>query len=157
MCDDTLGVTGLDLPQLRRLKFYHMEIRDDSDFGPSLARSPELLLVDGYKVSQSPDFLSGHMDDDERCGLAAASRLAECRLSSSPRGLNHPQVWGLGGQPHYLHLENCVHFKLARSDDLESLDMYAPRLETLYLAACFSLTRLRVHQHKLEPDKVRRA
>lgn len=55
---------------------------------------------------------------------------------------------------HFFTLPACTILDLYRSDDLESLDLYAPRLQSLNLQACYCLERVRLHPHGFNHIKV---
>jgi hypothetical protein len=83
-----------DLPNLRRMSFVHVDIRDDEDFGPSLSRSPKLESVMCYKlwglgstaehalVLPSVTTLDLNRSDDLRCLKLWAPRLEDLNLRS---------------------------------------------------------------------------
>lgn len=48
------------------------------------------------------------------------------------------QLWGIGDHHRRLHLPECYSLNLYRSDDLEWLEVHAPKLRSLNLQACYS-------------------
>ena len=58
------------------------------------------------------------------------------------------KVWGLGvgrrKHAHFLVLPSCETLSLYRSDDLDHLILYAPRLKELNLQACYSIESVRI-------------
>jgi len=67
-------------------------------------------------------------------------------LSNSPllKRVYAYKLWGLGDSlgKRTVYLPNCTELNFYRSDDLSSLKIYAPRLESLNLRACYSMTKL---------------
>jgi len=81
----------------------------------------------------------------EFCTINDPSDLGES-LSSSPliEKIYAYKLWGLGDflGKKTVYLPNCQELDFYRSDDLSSLKLYAPRLESLNLRACYSMTKL---------------
>ena len=48
------------------------------------------------------------------------------------------QLWGVGDSQQRLHLPEYVSFNLYRSDDLEWIEVHAPKLMSFNLQACYS-------------------
>ena len=59
--------------------------------------------------------------------------------------VSHLQLWGIGGSKQKLHLPECTALALYRSDDLDYLEVWAPKLTNLNLQACYGLDHLRLH------------
>lgn len=59
------------------------------------------------------------------------------------------KLWGLGGKAvHRLILPSCTSINFYRSDDLRSLKLWAPKLETLNLQACYSIQNVSLLSRK---------
>ncbi|KAJ3057216.1 hypothetical protein HK097_010576 [Rhizophlyctis rosea] len=76
-------------------------------------------------------------------------------LSCSPRleQLDCYKLWGLGNTSrsqlkHTLVLPACTSLDFHRSDDLEHLQIYAPKLRSLNLQACFSIRSVQILDRK---------
>eukprot|EP00878_Enallax_costatus_P026176 GHUV01028061.1.p1 GENE.GHUV01028061.1~~GHUV01028061.1.p1 ORF type:complete len:446 (+),score=47.57 GHUV01028061.1:163-1500(+) len=67
-------------------------------------------------------------------------------LSSCPKLTQFTayKLWGLSGTVHKLDLPECGWLSLHRSDDLEGLNICAPKLESLELRGCYSLECVRI-------------
>ena len=55
------------------------------------------------------------------------------------------QLWGIGGSKQKLRLPECTSLVLYRSDDLDYLEVWAPKLTSLNLQACYGLNHVRLH------------
>lgn len=54
------------------------------------------------------------------------------------------QLWGIGDSQKRLYLPECVSFNLYRSDDLDWIEVHAPKLMSLNLQACYSCEHVRL-------------
>lgn len=91
----------MDLPNLRLLQCDWFDLKDVTDFGPSLSRSPKLKVFKSYKL------------------------------------------WGLGQiESHTLVLPSITEFWLWRSDNLNSFEIWAPRLKHLMLQSAYSINKV---------------
>ncbi len=54
------------------------------------------------------------------------------------------QLWGIGGSKQFMRLPECVSLSLYRSDNADHLDIWAPKLISLNLQACYSLEHVRL-------------
>ena len=55
------------------------------------------------------------------------------------------QLWGLGESRHVLHLPECTGLSLYRADDLDWIEVHAPKLHRLNLQACYSCEHVRLY------------
>ena len=64
------------------------------------------------------------------------------------------QLWGIGDHHQRLHLPECGSLNLYRSDDLEWLEVHAPKLMSLNLQACYSCEHVRLFPKEGPPVSV---
>ncbi|WIA41948.1 hypothetical protein OEZ86_009254 [Tetradesmus obliquus] len=80
-----------------------------------------------------------HVEVQDEAGFGSS-------LSACPKleMMNCYKLWGLGGTLHELRLPECRELSFYRSDDLEGLKLWAPKLTELELRACYSLECVRI-------------
>jgi hypothetical protein len=68
--------------------------------------------------------------------------------------INAYKMWGLSSGFVLASLPNCTSLCLYRSDDLQQLMIYAPKLEELNLQACYGLELLKIIDAPITPEQV---
>lgn len=104
---------------------------DTRDFGPSLSRCRSLTSFYTHKVRGGGEEEASLPRIPLRLG-----RLQGRYLHLIPRRCMSRvclQFWGLGDVRHFVSLPRCTEATFWRSDDLDSLDIFAPALTDLDL------------------------
>ena len=132
------GLASVEFSKERTPLLEHLNI-DQPCNGPY---SGGLLL--NFDLPELKHFALDHVTvDSEGCELSRS-------LSRSPKleSFFGYKVWGLGvgrrKHAHFLVLPSCETLSLYRSDDLDHLILYAPRLKDLNLQACYSIESVRI-------------
>ena len=132
------GLASIEFSEERTPLLEHLNI-DQPCNGPY---SGGLLL--NFDLPELKHFALDHVTvDSEGCELSRS-------LSRSPKleSFFGNKVWGLGvgrrKHAHFLVLPSCETLSLYRSDDLDHLILYAPRLKDLNLQACYSIESVRI-------------
>lgn len=142
---EPISFTNFEFPNLEKLDFNHCAL--DIFI---LVNAPKLKMLTIEHCYLPIGFIKFRLPALESlwfefCTIDDPSDLGDS-LSNSPliEKIYGYKLWGLGDSlgKKTVYLPNCKDLDLYRSDDLSSLKLYAPRLESLNLRACYDMTKL---------------
>jgi len=143
---DPIDFKYFEFPNLERLEFNYCAV--DIFI---LVNAPKLKILNIDQCSYSPLlYIKFRLPSLQRlgfdfCTIEDLSDFGDS-LSNSPllESFYAYKLWGLGDSlgKKTVYLPNCKDLNLWRSDDISSLKIYAPRLKSLNLRACYSMTKL---------------
>lgn len=141
-----ISFSDFEFPNLEKLEFYYCAV----DFF-SLVNAPKLKWLSIEQASYcSIEHITFRLPSlevlsFEFCTINDPSDFGES-LTNSPlleRFIAY-KLWGLGDSlgRKTVYLPSCTDLSLYRSDDISSLKIYAPRLQSLNLRACYDMSKL---------------